>query len=185
VSRIGKQPVTIPSGVKVSSRKEGASTVVQVEGPKGKLAFPFRGDVSIEVDGTRIKLSRNGEGAFTRAYHGTARALVANMVEGVSKGFGKSLEIVGVGYQAKVAGKALELNIGFCHPVKLPIPQGITVETPKPTIVNISGPDKQVVGQFAAVVRKIRPPEPYKGKGIRYSDEFVIRKAGKTFGSGE
>jgi len=185
VSRIGKQPVAIPSGVKVNQVKEEGSVRVSVEGPKGKLSFPFRKDVEIAVDGSQVKVSRSGDEPFLRAYHGTVRALIANMVEGVTRGFEKRLDIEGVGYNAKVDGKKLVLQIGFSHPVTLPIPAGITVETPKPTNIIIKGPDKQTVGEFAANVRKVRPPEPYKGKGIRYSDEKIVRKAGKAFGAAE
>lgn len=185
MSRIGKQPVVIPSGVKVNQQKDGSGVRVSVEGPKGKISFPFRGDVGIEVESGRVVISRKGEEGFERAYHGTVRALIANMVEGVSKGFEKRLEIEGVGYNAKLEGKKLVLQIGFCHPVPLEIPAGLTVETPKPTTVVVKGADKQLVGEFSAQIRKTRPPEPYKGKGIRYSDERIIRKAGKAFGSGE
>ena len=185
MSRVGKQPISIPSGVKVSVTQDDGNTRVSVEGAKGKLAFPFRPDVEIEVDGDTIRVSRRGDSRFERSYHGTARALVANMVHGVSTGFQKSLEIVGVGYQAKLDGKKLVLSIGFCHPVHVPIPDGITVEAAKPTALTISGADKQLVGEFAAKIRKIRPPEPYKGKGIRYTDEQIIRKQGKAFGSGD
>ena len=128
-------------------------------------------------------MERRGDERFQRAYHGTARALLYNMVEGVSKGFEKRLEIEGVGYNAKLEGKKLVLQIGFCHPVPFDVPEGVTVTVPKPTIIDIAGPDKQQVGEFAARIRKVRPPEPYKGKGIRYSGEKIIRKVGKAFGS--
>jgi large subunit ribosomal protein L6 len=185
VSRIGKQPVAIPAGVKVSQSKADGRTVLSIEGPKGKLSFPFRSEVSIAVEGSAVKVQRAGEEAFHRAYHGTARALIANMVRGVTQGFEKRLDIEGVGYNAKVEGKKLTLQIGFCHPVVFELPAGITVETPKPTNILIKGADRQAVGEFAARVRRVRPPEPYKGKGIRYSDEKVIRKAGKAFGAAE
>lgn len=185
MSRIGKKPVSIPGGVKVTAKAGAAGTHVQVDGSQGKLGFEFRSEVAIKVEGSEVVVERNGDSKFSRAYHGTTRALIANMVEGVSKGFKKDLEIIGVGYQAKVQGKKLVLAMGFCHPVELPIPAGLTVEAPKPTQLNISGPDKQVVGEFAATVRKVRPPEPYKGKGIRYVGEHVARKAGKAFGSGD
>jgi large subunit ribosomal protein L6 len=185
VSRIGKQPVAIPAGVKVAQAKEENHVRLSVEGPKGKLSCPFRTEVAITIDGGQIRVERRGEEAFHRAYHGTARALIANMLKGVSQGFEKKLEIEGVGYNAKVEGKKLVLQIGFCHPVPLPIPLNITVETPKPTSVIIKGPDKQLVGEFAAQIRKVRPPEPYKGKGIRYADERIVRKAGKAFGAAE
>lgn len=185
MSRIGKQPVVIPPGVKVSQVKEDGRTKVSAEGPKGKLSLPFREEVSIGIEGSQVRIQRTGEEPFHRAYHGTVRALIANMVKGVSQGFERRLDIEGVGYNAKVEGKKLVLQIGFCHPVTIEIPLGLTIETPKPTAIAIKGADKQVVGEFAATVRKVRPPEPYKGKGIRYSDEKIIRKAGKAFGSAE
>lgn len=185
MSRIGKQPVKLLSGVKVSQSKEQGRTHVKVEGPKGKLAFAFRTDVSFDIDDETVTITRAGDSKFERAYHGTARALVANMVTGVSAGFTKTLEIEGVGYNAKVGGKKLTLQIGFCHPIEMTIPEGVTLETPNPTTIVISGADKQIVGEFAAQIRKIRPPEPYKGKGIRYRGEQILRKAGKAFGSGD
>jgi len=185
VSRIGKQPVALPSGVKVSQAKENDVVRILVEGPKGKVSFPFRKDVTIAVEAGQIRVQRSSDEAFQRAYHGTVRALLANMVKGVSQGFEKRLEIEGVGYNAKVDGKKLVLQMGYCHPVNMPIPAGLTIETPKPTTVIVKGADKQLVGEFAAGIRKVRPPEPYKGKGIRYSDERIVRKAGKAFGSGE
>jgi large subunit ribosomal protein L6 len=185
MSRIGKQPVVIPPGVKVSQQKEGGTTKVLAEGPKGKLSLPFREEVSINIEGSVLRVERTGEEPFHRAYHGTVRALIANMMKGVSLGFEKRLDIEGVGYNAKIDGKKLVLQIGFCHPVTLDIPLGLTLETPKPTAIAIKGADKQLVGEFAATVRKVRPPEPYKGKGIRYSNEKIVRKAGKAFGSAE
>ncbi len=182
MSRIGKQPISVPSGVKVSV----SGGEVKVEGPKGKVAGSFRGEARITHDASagRIVIECKGETKFARAYHGTTRALIANMVKGVSEGFKKSLEIVGVGYNAKLQGKKLVLQIGFCHPVELPVPEGIQVEIPQPTRINLSGADKQQVGEFAAQIRRVRPPEPYKGKGIRYEGEHIIRKAGKAFGAG-
>lgn len=184
MSRIGKQPVVIPAGVKVRETQGDGVSLLEVEGPKGKLSATFRKEVKISVRGDRVVIERQGEESFFRAYHGTARALIANMVEGVSKGFQKGLEIEGVGYNAKLEGKDdLVLQIGFSHPVRLRIPDGLTVQTPKPTAILIAGVDKQSVGEFAARIRRVRPPEPYKGKGIRYAGEKIIRKAGKTFGS--
>ena len=184
MSRIGKQPVVIPAGVKLQQKPVDGGCALQVEGPKGKLSFVFRGDVKISVEGDQLKVTRRGDERFERSYHGTARALIANMVEGVTKGFQKNLEIEGVGYNAKLDGKSrLVLQIGYSHPVVLPIPEGLTIQTPKPTAIMVSGPDKQLVGEFAARIRRVRPPEPYKGKGIRYAGEKIIRKAGKTFGS--
>jgi large subunit ribosomal protein L6 len=182
VSRIGKQPVVIPPGVKVSV----SGGAVKVEGPQGKVSASFRPEVRITLDepNKRVVVGRTGETKFARAYHGTTRALIANMVEGASKGFPRNLEIVGVGYNAKVQGKKLVLQVGFCHPVEIPIPEGIKVVIPQPTRIELVGADKQVVGEFAARIRRIRPPEPYKGKGIRYEGEHIIKKAGKAFGSG-
>jgi large subunit ribosomal protein L6 len=185
MSRIGLKPIPIVSGVKLTPAKHEGGTRISVEGPKGKLSYDFRGAVVIDVQPEKVLVTRSGDTAFARAYHGTARALIANMVHGVTEGFRKRLDIVGVGYNAKLEGKKVVLQIGFSHPVEVPIPDGITVEIPSPTTVVVNGSDKQVVGEFSAGIRRIRPPEPYKGKGIRYSDEQVTRKAGKTFGSGD
>jgi large subunit ribosomal protein L6 len=185
VSRIGKKPVTITSGVKIVPSKTDLGTRVAVEGPKGKLAYQFRPVVGFELKDKEVVITRAGEDAFSRAYHGTARALLQNMVVGVSKGFEKRLQIVGVGYNAKLQGKKLVLSIGFCHSVELMVPEGIQIQVPVPTEIVIQGPDRQAVGQFAAVVRGVRPPEPYKGKGIKYSDEIIVRKAGKAQGSSD
>ena len=185
MSRIGKQPVVIPSGVKVTQTKEEAGVRLLVEGPKGKVSAPFRREVSIAVEGNAVRVTRAGDEAFQKAYHGTVRALIANMVKGVTQGFEKRLEIEGVGYGAKLEGKKLTIQIGFANPAVVEVPQGLTVETPKPTLMVVKGADKQLVGEFAAVVRRIRPPEPYKGKGIRYAGEKIIRKVGKAFGSAE
>jgi large subunit ribosomal protein L6 len=181
MSRIGKQPVVIPSGVDVNQ----ASGKVTVKGPKGTLQLSLRDEVVVAVEGKEALVTTSGKGSAraARAYHGMTRALLNNMVSGVSKGFEKKLEIIGVGWNAKAQGSTVVLNIGYCHPVNIPVPQGIAVETPKPTQITISGADRQVVGQLAADIRKVRPPEPYKGKGIRYEGEFVRRKAGKSFGS--
>ena len=185
MSRIGKQPVPIPSGVKVSQSAQEGATKVLVEGPKGKLALQLRPEVSVSIEGNLVKVKRQGDGAFDKAYHGTARALIANMLKGVSAGFEKRLEIEGVGYGAKIEDKKLVLQIGFSHPVPMEIPAGLTLEIPKPTIIVVKGVDRQLVGEFAAMVRRVRPPEPYKGKGIQYSGEKIIRKVGKAFGSAE
>lgn len=185
MSRIGKQPITVPAGVKVSQTKDGGGTRIEVEGPKGKLRRAFRSEVSFSIDGDVVAVTRQGDAKFDKAYHGTARALVANMVMGVHEGFRKTLEIEGVGYTAKLEGKSIILQIGFCHPVVRPVPEGLTAETPNQTTVIINGADKQAVGEFAAQIRKIRPPEPYNGKGIRYQGERIVRKAGKTFGSSD
>ena len=176
MSRIGRAPIAIPSGVTV--KQEGAQLLV--EGSKGKLAFAIPQAVSVRVDGQTLQVQRSGDEQSHRALHGLARALVANMVHGVSSGFSKELEIVGVGYRAQLQGKALVLQVGFSHPVTLPIPEGLTVEVPKPTSVLVKGADKQLVGQFAATIRSVAPPEPYKGKGIKYAGEVIRRKAGKA-----
>ena len=185
MSRIGKKPIPIVSGVKVNSSSVEGGTRVAVEGPKGKLDFDFRDEVSIAVEDDQVVGTRSDDEAFSRSYHGTARSLLANMVQGVSEGFTRKLEIIGVGYNAQVQGKKLVLQIGFCHPVEMAIPQGLELDAPSPTNITITGVDKQLVGEFAAVVRRVRPPEPYKGKGIRYENEQVKLKAGKAFTSGE
>ncbi len=182
MSRIGKKPIPIADQVKVTV-KDG---LVSVEGPKGKLSSRFRAEALVVIDGENknVLVESAGETKFHRAYHGTTRALIANMVQGVSEGFKKVLQIVGVGYSAKLQGKKLILQIGFCHPVELAIPDGLTLETPTAIRIEISGVDKQLVGEFAAQVRRVRKPEPYKGKGIRYEGEKILRKAGKAFGAG-
>lgn len=182
MSRIGKKPVPIPSSVKVAV----SGGQVTVEGPQGKLTGTFREEARISLDDAKkaIVVDRRDDEKFSRAYHGTTRALIANMVKGVAEGFERKLEIVGVGYNAKLDGKKIVLQIGFCHPVELPIPDGVKVEIPKPTNITLKGADKQMVGEFAARIRRVRPPEPYKGKGIRYEGEHIIRKAGKAFGAG-
>ena len=176
MSRIGNSPIDIPSGVEVSV--DGST--VTVKGPKGSLDQTFDDRVSVEVDDGTVKLSRNTDDRDVRALHGLSRALIANMVEGVSNGYSKELQAVGVGYRAALKGSSLELQLGFSHPVSVDAPEGISFEVPEATRIIISGIDKQLVGQVAADIRKIRPPEPYKGKGLRYSDEHVRRKAGKA-----
>lgn len=182
MSRIGKQPVKIPGGVEVKADKSGN---VSVKGPLGNLSMTTRPEIDVEVDGNEVKCTPNGSGPArqARAFHGMTRALINNMVVGVSKGFEKKLEIVGVGWNAAAQGKQVVLNIGFCHPVNIPLPDGVTAECPNPTTIIYKGADRQAVGQVAAKTRMVRPPEPYKGKGIRYSGEFVRRKVGKSFGS--
>ncbi len=182
MSRIGKQPIPVPGSVKVEL---GPKRRVQVSGPKGTLEMVLRPEVDVAVEGgeASVTLSGAGQARQARAYHGMTRALLANMVGGVTEGYRKDLEIIGVGWNASAQGRKLVLNIGFCHPVDIPLPEGIEAETPNPTTVVVKGIDKQAVGQLAAQIRKVRPPEPYKGKGIRYKDEFVRRKVGKSFGS--
>jgi len=178
MSRIGKNPVPVPKGVKASV--SGGSLVV--EGPLGKLEHRLHPAVRVQVDDTpaRIVVTRDGESRSARALHGLTRALAANMVEGVTKGYEKRLEIVGVGYLAAVQKNVLQLRVGFANELQVPIPANITVTCPDQTHVSIKGIDKQAVGQFAAEVRALRKPEPYKGKGIRYENEHVRRKAGKA-----
>ena len=176
MSRIGKMPVEAPSGVTVDLTNEA----IKVKGPKGELGLALTDDVVVSFDDNKVSVEpRDENNARSRAMWGTVRARVNNMVEGVSKGFEKDLELVGVGYRAAVKGKDLELNLGFSHPVVYKAPEGITFKCAKPTEVKIEGADKQVVGQVAAEIRKYRPPEPYKGKGIRYAGEQVRRKEGK------
>jgi large subunit ribosomal protein L6 len=182
MSRIGRKPVPVPPAVKVSI----ADSTVQVEGPKGKLSFKHRPEIEVKLDetGKQILVSRHDDERLNRSLHGLTRSLVANMVQGVTIGYTKKLEIVGVGYQAQLKkADTLALQVGFANQVVLEAPPGVSVNVPDPTHITITGPDKQAVGQFAAVVRMVRPPEPYKGKGIRYEGEFVRRKAGKAFGS--
>jgi large subunit ribosomal protein L6 len=176
MSRVGRLPVAIPSGVKVEVKNGDVS----VKGPKGSISWAGHPSVNISVEGSEVKVARASEERIARQMHGTARQLVHNMIQGVSEGFTRSLEIVGVGYNAKLQGKSLVLQIGFCHPVDMPVPEGLTVECPSNTKITITGVDKQSVGQFAANIRAVRPPEPYKGKGIRYEGEQVRRKAAKS-----
>lgn len=180
MSRIGKQPISVPKGVTVTS----ASGRVSVKGPKGELHLNLRSEVTVQVDGSIIRVGAQDEERQTRSYQGTTRALIASMIQGVAKGYEKKLEISGVGYQVVQNGKRLDLSIGFSKPAQFEIPATVKVEVPNPTTILISGPDKQQVGQVAAAIRKLRKPEPYKGKGIKYSDEVVRRKAGKAFASG-
>src|SRR3954471_5867240 len=177
MSRIGKQPITIPSGVDVTIAGER----VTVKGPKGTLEHTIVGDVSVKRQDDTLVVARADDARQNRSLHGLTRSLINNMVVGVSEGFSKDLEIVGVGYRAQAAGPdALELQLGFSHPVRFRAPEGVTFEVPSPTRITVRGYDKQTVGQVAADIRKIRKPEPYKGKGIRYVDERVLRKAGKS-----
>jgi large subunit ribosomal protein L6 len=176
VSRIGKQPIPVPSGVEV---KIDGQTLT-VKGPKGELVQTFSDVISIELEDGVIVVSRPDESRTARSLHGLTRTLVANMVTGVSQGFSKNLEIVGVGYRAAMKGKDIELQLGFSHPVLVVAEPGITFEVPAPTKITVSGIDKQRVGQVAADIRKWRKPEPYKGKGVRYEGEYVRRKLGKA-----
>ncbi len=180
MSRIGNQPIVIPSGVNVSID----GSLISVEGPLGKLSYSHRPEITAVIDdGKQILIQRSNDNKESRAYHGLTRALVQNMVEGVTKGYEKKLEIVGVGYLAAIQEQTLQLRVGFANEVHKAIPQGLDVSCPDQTHVHSKGTDKQKVGQFAAEVRAVRKPEPYKGKGIRYVDEYVRRKAGKAVGA--
>lgn len=176
MSRIGVRPVLVPQNVKVNLTKDS----VGIEGPKGKLQFPLYPRIQVAVEDNKVKVSRVGNTKHERALHGLTRAMIANMVKGVSDGFTKELEMIGVGYRAQLSGKKLVMQLGFSHPVEYIVPEGIILETPKPTQIVIKGIDKQKVGQAAANIRAFLPPEPYKGKGIRYAGEPVRRKAGKA-----
>jgi large subunit ribosomal protein L6 len=178
MSRIGKQPIVVPGGVKVAL----ADGQVAVEGPLGKLAWKYRSELTMKYDeaAKQIVVTRSDDGREARALHGLSRALVQNMIIGVTKGYEKKLEVVGVGYIAAVQKGELQLRVGFANEVHLPIPTGLTVTCPDQTHIVIKGADKQMVGQFAAEARAVRKPEPYKGKGIRYDNEVVRRKAGKA-----
>ena len=177
MSRIGKNPITVPSGVDVTI--DGAN--VRVKGPKGQLEYALVGDVTVERDGDTLTVNRADDARSNRSLHGLQRTLINNMIVGVSEGFAKELDIVGVGYRAAAKGSnGLEILVGYSHPVNVEAPEGITFEVPAPTRIVVRGFDKQLVGQVAADIRKIRKPEPYKGKGIRYVDERIRRKAGKS-----
>ena len=176
MSRLGRLPIAIPSGAKVA--QDGLR--LAFEGPKGKLALILPTSLSAAVQESTLQISRGSELKNVKALHGLFRSLAANAVKGVTEGFVKELEVIGVGYRAAVKGKTLELIVGFSHPVNFPIPEGITVETPKPTIVIVKGIDRQLVGQVAANIRRVAPPEPNKGKGIKYAGEVIRRKAGKA-----
>jgi large subunit ribosomal protein L6 len=175
MSRIGRKSIELPEGVSV----EIGPGRVSVKGPKGELEQPISGDMRVEKDDGTLSVQRPTDRGEHRALHGLTRSLIANMVEGVTDGFEKRLEIQGVGYRAQLKGRALELALGFSHPVSIPAPDGIEFEVPQPTEIIVRGIDKQLVGQVAADIRKRRPPEPYKGKGIRYQGEYVARKVGK------
>jgi large subunit ribosomal protein L6 len=181
MSRIGKQPVAIPSGVKVAVE----NGVVKVEGPKGKLTQPIHPNMKVESDGKQLMVKRPDDERQNRALHGLTRALINNMVVGVTKGYEKRLKIEGVGFQAAAKGKGVELTVGFANRIVHNPPDGITVAVPDPTTIVVSGADKQKVGQFAAEIRASRKPEPYKGKGVRYENEVIRKKEGKSFAAGK
>ena len=175
MSRIGKQPIPVPDGVEVSIEPE----LVRVKGPKGELQERVSRQIAVEQDDGEIRVSRSTDRGEHRALHGLTRSLIANMVQGVTEGYEKRLEIQGVGYRAQLQGNKLVLALGYSHPVEMNAPEGIDFEVPQPTRIVVRGISKQVVGEVAANIRKQRPPEPYKGKGIRYEGEYVRRKVGK------
>jgi large subunit ribosomal protein L6 len=175
MSRIGKKPVAVPSGVTASVDGQ----TVKVKGPKGQLQFIVHDDVEVKFENGQVKVAPRSETKRARSLYGTARAQIANLVEGVTKGFEKKLEITGVGYRAAMQGKNLQLALGYSHDVVYAIPEGITIAVPKPTEITVTGTDAQRVGQVAAEIRAYRPPEPYKGKGVKYAGEFIFRKEGK------
>ena len=175
MSRIGRKPIPVPTGVTVTVERE----VVRVAGPRGDLSESKSRDIAVEQQDDDIVVTRPTDRGEHRALHGLTRSLIANMVTGVTEGFEKRLEIQGVGYRANLRGKDIELALGYSHPVSIPAPEGIEFEVPQPTRVVVRGISKQLVGEIAATIRKQRPPEPYKGKGIRYEGEYVARKVGK------
>jgi large subunit ribosomal protein L6 len=177
MSRIGRQAIEVPGGVQVSVDD---ANVVTVTGPRGTLSQTIHPNITVTVEDGSARVERPDDEGFNRGLHGLSRALVANMVEGVTKGYEKRLAIVGVGYRAALKGKDLEVQVGYSHPVVVPQPEGIEFEVPAPTSIVVRGNDKQLVGEVAANIRKIRKPEPYKGKGIRYENEYVRKKAGKA-----
>ena len=177
MSRIGNKAITLPAGVTV---EVAAGNYVTVKGPKGELSFQFNSELEIATVGSECVVKRPNDTKVMKMMHGTTRALLNNMIVGVSTGFKKQLDITGVGYRAQLQGNTLVVSAGYSHTVEMPVPAGLKVELPKNTQIIISGIDKQLVGQYAAEIREIRKPEPYKGKGIRYSDEHVRRKEGKT-----
>jgi large subunit ribosomal protein L6 len=176
MSRIGKQPVAVPAGVEF--KLDGGTATLK--GPKGQLAIPVPACIQVKLEDGKLTVTRAADDKFSRAMHGTVRAHLANMVEGVTKGFSRELEIQGVGYRASISGKNLNLLLGLSHPVDYPVPEGVTVTVADGVNLKVEGIDKQLVGEVAARIRSFRPPEPYKGKGVRYKDEHVRRKAGKT-----
>ncbi|MBV7508824.1 50S ribosomal protein L6 [Bacillus sp. sid0103] len=176
MSRVGKKPIVIPAGVTVTLN----NNTVTVKGPKGELTRTFHSDITINVEENQVSITRPSDVKEHRALHGTTRAVLANMVEGVSTGFTRGLELIGVGYRAQKQGNKLVLNVGYSHPVEIEAEEGLEIEVPANTKILIKGTDKERVGALAANIRGVRPPEPYKGKGIRYEGEFVRRKEGKT-----
>jgi len=177
MSRLGKSPIPLPKGVEISSDNQG---LVKAKGPKGERAIQLMSGVEIKVEENQVSVEK--QSSVSSAFHGLYRALINNLITGVSQGFEKRLQLIGVGFRSTVTGNVLDLQIGYSHPTKLQIPSGIEIKVEKSNEIIVSGIDKQLVGQFAATIRAMRPPEPYKGKGIRYKDEHVRRKAGKSKG---
>ena len=175
MSRIGNRELTIPAGVTVTVNEN----VVTVKGAKGELSLTLKDGISVKIEDTKLTVESKGKTKFANAMHGTTNSLIKNMIKGVSEGYSKGLEIIGVGYRFQVRGNTLVVTAGYSHQVEETIPQGITIETVSNTEITVNGIDKELVGEFAAKVRKVRKPEPYKGKGIRYKDEFIRRKEGK------
>jgi len=179
VSRIGKLPITIPSGVKVAV--DGAA--VRLEGPKGKLQTSVPAGIKVQVDGNAVRVEREADERKMRALHGLTRKLIANMAQGVSQGFSRVLEINGVGYRAEVKGQEIHMTLGYSHPVVFLLPQGVTASVERQVVITLTSADRQLLGEMAAKLRSLRSPEPYKGKGIKYREEVIRRKAGKAVGS--
>ncbi len=179
MSRIGKLPISVPNGVKVALEEQA----VRVEGPKGKLRADIPAGIQVQLDGNVIRVTRATEERKFKALHGLARKLVANMVEGVSKGFTRVLDINGVGYRAEVKGTELHIALGYSHPVVFPLPTGVTATVERQIIITLQSADRRLLGETAAVIRGFRPPEPYKGKGVKYREEVIKRKAGKAVGT--
>ena len=178
MSRIGKAPITVPGGTKVEIK----DNLLSAKGPKGELSQQILDGISVKLDGGQLTVERSGDSGQDKSRHGLMRSLLANVVEGVSSGFTKQLDVIGVGYRADVQGKDLNLSLGYSHPVVYPIPQGIEISVDKQNRISVTGCDRQKVGQVAAEIRSLRRPDPYKGKGIRYADEVVRRKVGKAGG---
>jgi large subunit ribosomal protein L6 len=179
MSRIGKLPITVPSGVTVAVEPG----TVRVSGPRGKLAAAVSPLAQVKVDGATVSVTRRDDSRDARGVHGLTRVLISNMVTGVSAGFRRVLEINGVGYRAEAKGRSLQLALGYSHPIIFPLPDGVEAKVDKQTVITLEGADRQVLGETAAAIRKLRPPEPYKGKGIKYAEEKIRRKAGKAVGA--
>ncbi len=179
MSRVGRVPISIPDGVKVALEDRA----IRVEGPKGKLRAEVPSGIQVKVEGDQLRIGREAEEGKIKALHGLTRKLIANMVEGVSRGFSRVLEINGVGYRAEVKGTDLHFTLGYSHPVLFPLPPGVTATVDRQTVLTLHSADKQLLGKVAAMIRALRPPEPYKGKGVKYREEVIKRKAGKAVGA--